>query len=701
MRKVLVFLLAAGMIQNPSVRAQQAQPSTFSITSNLVVVNVAARDKAGNLMTNLKKEDFILLEDGKPQRIDVFELQKLDGDALPVLKEGAPATIVEAVRPTQIAAGATAATGKANPIKFQDKRLLALFFDFSSMPQTDQVRAIDAGEKFVREQLTTTDLVAIMTFSNRFKIVQEFTADRELLLDVLHKMSLGEGADLSADGATGADEDDDSGGFVADDSEFNMFNTDRKLAALETAAKKLGVYAEKKALVYFSSGVSKTGMENQSQLRSTINAAVRANVAFYPVDARGLVATPPAGDASTASPRGTAVFSGRSQGQQKAKFQDQQETLFSLAADTGGKALLDNNDLAMGIRQAQKDINSYYILGYYSSNDAKDGRFRKIQVKMANAALQAKLDYRAGYYAQKTWAKFNSSDKERQLEEALVAGDPVSELPIALEIDYFRIAKDRYFVPLSVKIPGSAIALAKKKGGEGTEIEFIGQVRDPRGKMVGGVRDTIPVKFTEESAAQLAKRQLHYDAGLSLPPGDYVLKFLVRENQTGKMGTFESNFTIPDLAGQSKGLRVSSVVWSNQKEKLSAAVGTAGEKAKTLALSPLVADGQKLVPSVTRVFRKEQNLLVYLEVYDPALNDQKKASVMAELSLMQGGRKVFASQPLRKSDLAASRFATLPLQFQIPLSKLSPGEYTAQVNIIDSTGRKFAFSRGSIVLLAN
>src|SRR5438270_372403 len=114
-----------------------------------------------------------------------------------------------------------------------------------------------------------------------------------------------------------------------------------------------------------------------------------------------------------------------------------------LAADTGGKPLLDANDLTLGIRQAQQDISSYYIVGYYSTNAAEDGRFRKIQVRLANTQLQAKLDFRTGYYASKTFQKFTSTDKERQLEEALSLGDPVSELPLALEVDYFRVAKDR------------------------------------------------------------------------------------------------------------------------------------------------------------------------------------------------------------------------------------------------------------------
>jgi len=591
----------------------------------------------------------------------------------------------------------------AAPTRHQDKRLMALFFDFSSMPQPDQVRARDSAVKFLSSQMTASDMVSIMTFGNRLQVVEDFTDDRDRLLDTLHKMALGEASELAATAATSAEEGDDSGAFTADDTEFNIFNTDRKLSAIEDAAKKLSVYPEKKALIYFSSGVSKTGVENQSQLKSTVNAAVRANVSIYSVDARGLVATPPGGDASTASPRGTGVFSGTKQQSQRDSFNDSQETLTSLSSDTGGKALLDSNDLTMGIRQAQTDINSYYILGYYPSNSALDGKYRKIQVKLATPQLQAKLDYRAGYYAAKTFQKFTAGDKERQLEEALTLGDPVSELPLALEVDYFRVARDRYFVPISVKIPGSVLALAKKGGKQTTDLDFIGQVRDASGKLVGGVRDNITVKLTDANAERLGNRNLQYDAGLTLGPGQYSLRFLARENQSGKMGTFETKFTVPDL-NAGRNLRLSSVILSSQKEPVAAAVGSAGDNKRLLAGHPLVDNGQKTVPSITRVFRKDQTLYVYFEVYDPALPNAsgegaRTPSLTAEIDLLQGARKAFSSPPVRVNKLATTRPGVAPFSFQIPLARIAGGQYVAQVNVIDENGRHFAFPRNSMVVL--
>src|SRR5678809_405370 len=153
----------------------------------------------------------------------------------------------------------------------------------------------------IRDRMTASDLVSIMAYGNRFDVLEDFTADRDRLLSRLQKLAFGEGAGLADVAATSADEGDDSGTFVADDTEFNVFNTDRKLSALEDATKKLAAYPEKKALIYFASGLSLTGIENQSQLRATVNSAVRANVSFYPVDSRGLVATSPVGDASASS----------------------------------------------------------------------------------------------------------------------------------------------------------------------------------------------------------------------------------------------------------------------------------------------------------------------------------------------------------------------------------------------------------------
>ncbi len=373
--------------------------------------------------------------------------------------------------------------------------------------------------------MTKSDLMAIMTFSNDVNVVEDFTDDRDLLLKDLKNLTVGEGQGF--DEATSDDSTADTGAaFTQDDTEFNIFNTDRQLSALESAVKMLGSLNEKKALVYFASGMSRNGTDNQAQLQATVNAALRANVSFYPIDARGLVASAPLGDATKASPGGSGMYTGSSARSSQSNFQSQQETLFTLATDTGGKALLDNNDLSVGIQQAQKDMSSYYILGYYSHNDKLDGHFRAVKISMRDPSVQSrfsKFEYTKGYYAGKEWKNFNATDKERSLTEALMLGDPVTDIEIAMDVYYFRLAKDRYFIPIVAKMPGSELETVKHNGAESTNIDMIGVLKDSTGKQVQNFRESIPLKLKDSTEQELAKHSIEYDAGCVLPPGTRLL----------------------------------------------------------------------------------------------------------------------------------------------------------------------------------
>ncbi|HTS61336.1 MAG TPA: VWA domain-containing protein [Candidatus Acidoferrales bacterium] len=719
MRPIIATLLSALMalpaLPQQSPASAPAAPkgiAKFGATTQLVIVDVSLKDKDGKPAKGLKASDFIVTEDGRKQDVKICEYQELEetiappppvparksdpaAPATPAAAPAAPAPpVVKSLTANQIA------PSRPGEVKYKDRRLMVMFFDMTSMPIQDQVRAQTAAEKFLKTQMRPADLMAIMTFSSDLDVKQDFTDDKDALQKTIKSLIIGEGSDLAALGSTGADNEEDTGAaYTADDTEFNIFNTDRKLAALESAARMLGSLPEKKALVYFASGVSKTGVENEAQLRATINAAIRNNVSFYPIDARGLVASAPLGDATKASPGGAGMYSGSSARTQQSQFQDQQETLYTLAADTGGKALLDNNDLSLGIQQAQKDISSYYVLGYYSSNEKLDGRYRKIKVELAPqlASRYGKPDHRPGYFAGKEFGKFTSSDKERQLAEALMLGDPMTDLSVALEVDYFRLARDRYFVPITVKIPGSELELAKSGGAETTKLDFIGEVRDAKGAVQGNVRDAQDIKLKGDNTGQLSKRTLAYDTGFTLPPGTYTLKFLARENQTGKMGTFETKFVIPDLTTDIKHVPISSVVLSNQRMDMSQSLATAEKDKKLLAQNPLIEGNQKLVPSVTRVFRKDQDMFVFLHAYEPEA--QTTQPLVASVSFYRGKVKAFETAPMEIKDGLDPKSKALPVRVSVPLGKLQPGRYTCQVSILDPRAQKFSFWRAPIVML--
>lgn len=657
MRKFPALLLVAALL---------GQELKFETSAQLVVVNVTVKGRDGQPVPGLKREDFHVFEDGKPVSLAVFEYQQLSKEVLAAVPIPKPAHLPppEELEP-------------APKPSYRDKRLLVLFFDFSSLPQMDLIRAKDAAAEFLSKQVTASDLIAIYTFSTKLKKAVDFTADREQLLKTVQSFGVASGLEQDPAAADVIEnvEDEDSA-LVTGETEFAIFNTDRKLGALEDLSKELAVIPEKKAVVYFSSGVAKSGMDNESQLQAAVNAAVRAGVALYPIDVRGLIAMAPAGDASKGAPRGTGIFSGAQQRQTRQRVDGQQETLFTLAADTGGRALLDSNNLTLGIVNAQKDVESYYTLAYYSTNTAKDGRFRKIRVDLAERK-DVKLDYRPGYYSDKVWNQFDSSDKEKQLSEAMALGNPVTELPLAVELLYFRLDKGRYFVPLAVKIPGSQVGVKSGK----TDLDFVGSVKDAKGRTVATLRDSIKVKLPEGAAEKLAQRSLLYDAGFQLTPGQYRIKVLARENQAGKLGTFEAKFTVPDL-DQGGAAAVSSLVLGTGRETMAALVGKAGKPKKSGELNPLIQDGKKLAPSVTHVFRRPQTMTVFSETYS--------AGTMARLALFHEKKQIWQSAPLRP---AAGRAGAFAVETAVRLGRLQPGEYVCQLTVIDPAAQRFEVRR--------
>ncbi|HEY1950322.1 MAG TPA: VWA domain-containing protein [Bryobacteraceae bacterium] len=695
-----IFLAAPPLF--PQQRQQTVRP-TFSINTNVVVTNVTVLDRNGNPIENLTKDDFQLYEDGKLQKLQAVDLQRLTSKAMPPLTDAEPA-VAPAPKGYNPAAEKKA-TQTTLVTKYQDRRLMVMLFDFSSMQPAEQIRAKDAAIKFLTSQMSSSDSVSIMVYGSELKTVQDFTGDRDLLIATINKFHIGDSSENATFADEGADAQDASGQFTADETEFNIFNADLKLSALESAARTLGQYPEKKALIYISSGIQKNDVDNQSQLRATVNTAIRSNVAFYPIDARGLTALVPGGDATQAGAVGNNLYNGSGQKSLKDNFNNQQETLATLAIDTGGKALLDSNDLAAGIRQVQQDFSSYYVLSYVSANNAMDGRYRRIQVKLSPklADLKAKLNYRQGYYGPSTFAHMRDADKESQLSQALVSDNPVTDLPISVEIDYFRIEKDKYFAPISVKIPGSSLAFHGKGSKQATELDFIAEVFDARNRPAANVRDTIPLKLAGDVAGQVTRKSIQYDTGVTLTPGTYKLRFVARENGEGKVGTFEAPFVIPDLSNQ-KSLRFSSIILSNQREPVANQVAGVKNSKKLVASNPLIDDGKKLMPSVTRVFRPGQNLLIYAEVYDPTIPDYlpenfRRANIAASFAIYRGDKKVFETAAVRANRLAENRDGTLPVWLQLPVNSIEPGKYEGQLNLIDEFGRKFAFPRRSLAVL--
>jgi VWFA-related protein len=715
MRKLTALLLAS--IFGVSSTAQQigqnksadAQDNfTMSVKVQLVVEAVVVKDKQGNPIRGLTAKDFAVTEDNVPQTIKFCEHQDLAETAKPLPPSKRSEEDVKIYKRLAREKIAPETTGNE---RYKNRRLLALYFDMSAMRPADQLRALQAAQQFIRTQMTTVDLVSIMRYNTgSVDILQDFTQDRDRLLSILETMIVGEGQD-SAEDVDDASSSDTGAAFGQDDSEFNIFNTDRQLSALQTAAHMLGQLNEKKSLIYFAGGMRLNGVDNQAQMHATVDAAIKAGVSFWPIDARGLVAQAPLGDATQGSQGNSGIYTGTAANAVTANFQYSQDTLYSLAADTGGKALLDTNDLDRGILQAQDAISDYYIIGYYTTNPARNGRFRRVKIAL-NQTLEAKLDYRQGYYADKEFSKFTAVDKERQLEDALMLEDPVTELSIAMEIDHFQLNRAEYFVPIVIKIPGRELALAKRGGAEHTLIDFVGEIKDMvGGTTVSNVRDYVNIKLSDATAAELAHRPIEYDTGFTLLPGKYMIKFLARDDETGRIGTYQTTFVIPNLNKEDKRVAISSVVLSSQRVELKNAIydaAKAKDRAKDDAVNPLVQDGKKLVPSVTRVFSQNRDIYVYLQAYKPPSAPPSTSTptapptptqpVMAFVTLYANGSEAFKTQPIAVAPNAATRLGITPLNFDVSAANLKPGQYECQVTVLDPASGKAAFWRAPIVI---
>jgi VWFA-related protein len=693
----LTFSLAVGVL---CVTPSAAQQPTFRSGTKLVIQTVSVKDKDGKPIEGLTARDFVVTEDGEPQTVSFVEYQRLDNEAPASTQTtiAADSAARPSSTPVQPVTEARIAVSASGDIKYRNRRLVVLYFDMSALPPADLSRAYSAALTFIKDQMQAPDLLAIMSFEGgAVRVKQDFTDNRETLRDVINRMIFGN--DLDGDGIP--DTTTDMGtAFGQDDAEFNILNTDRQLSALQTAMSMLGGLPDQKSLVYFSSGLRLNGTDNQAQLRATTNAALRASVSIFPVDARGLVASPPLGDAAQRSPGGLGMFTGQLAQNMVTGFQRSQDTLYSLAKDTGGKAMFDYNDLSMGIVQAEQAVTSYYILGYYTTHSSPDGKFHRVKVSLRDG-VAGELAYRQGYFADREFAKFTNADKERQLEEALMLDNPVTDITIAMEVNYFQLNRAEYFVPVAVKIPGSELALARRGGAQHTLIDFIGEVKDDYGITMQNVRDKLDIKLTDETASQLSKHPIQYETGFTLLPGKYMIKFLARDAETGRIGTFQTAFTIPNLNREEQRLPTSSVVLGSQRVALGDALYNAQKNEKTAAaaqaVDPLIHDGEKLIPSVTRVFSKNRDLLIYLQAYQR--NATTTEPMVAFVSFYRGDVKVYEAPPIAVTDGLDARSKAVPVRLTVPLRDLPMGRYECQVSVLSPGSEKVAFSRTPIVVV--
>jgi VWFA-related protein len=721
-RRILAALAAASLVASP-LGAQSSQPqtpqpqavpvnprqgpappptnkpvpggkATIRSTVSLVEIDVQVTNRDGKPVKGLKQEQFSVTEDGKAQTISTFEYNDIERVETAGKGEEAPITVP---------LGTITSPEEIKSV-VRDHRMIVMFFDLTSLQAEDLLRSTRAAQKYLQEQMTPADLVAVVAFGNTLKIVANFTNDRELLKQSVDALVPGHEAALSqlADAATAANgetavTEDTGAAFTADDTEFNIFNTDRKLAAVEALCEVLEGIPGKKSIIQFTSGITQTGEENRSELIAATNSANRSNVSIYSVDSRGLLTATPGGDASTGASGGNAMFTGATVISQSQSRQDSRDTLATLAGDTGGRTFFDVGDFGKVFQSVQNDTSGYYLVGYYSTNAANDGAWRRVHMKIDPLPAGVHIRAREGYYAPKNFGVFTTEDRERQLEEAFQSETPEVELPLAVETSEFRLNANQVFVPIDAKLAPSALQWAQKRGSRETAFDFAAEVRDAKSnRVVGALRDTITVKIDAEHFQDIQQHALVYQGGIILAPGEYKLKFLARENESGRIGTFEQNISL--APPQLDRLQVSSLLLSSQVE---AVQNTAQIKTQALAQdaklksSPLDVGGERIIPSVTRVFTGEQTLYIFFQAYAPQKADAN--SLRAGLVFFRSGQRL-SDTPMVAPTEYDEKSRTASFRLSLPLSGLSAGRYTVQAIVVDAGTAYAAFARNYFAL---
>ena len=724
-QRFLVALLAVGLTASPAMPQSQQQstpaptavpapppPATDSTrppnqvpplrtTSDLVRIDVEVTDRSGASIKGLRADQFTVTDNGKPQKISSFVYADIEAIEQAGNEDQKPITIpVDPPAPLPEEAVTNAV---------RDRRLLVLFFDMTSMENDDLLRAHDAAQKFIDKQMTPADLVSVVTYGNRLSVWADFTNDRKVLAKAIARLIPGVSSGL-ADNLYAAAQNGEydvqeytGAAYTADETEFNVFNTDQKLAAVEGLANVLGSIPGRKAIVQFTGGITQTGEENRTELRAATDAANLADVSIYSIDARGLFATVPGGDATANAATGNSIFTGAAVYHQTDQRQDSRDTLATLSSDTGGHAFFDLGDLSQAFPQIEKEYGGYYLVGYtLASNIKRDGTWHSIRVKVN--APGAHVRSREGYFAPRDFQHLQKEDRDQQLADSLESQNPIVELAVAVETSMFRLSDQQFYVPIAAKLSSSALEWAQKRGQHQAEFDFAAEIRvASTGRVVAHLRDTIQVHLDQERFQQVNQSSLLYQGGVVLAPGNYNLKFVAREDETGKIGTFEQSLLIP-LPPSDK-ITLSSVLLSSQLvpvEKTSE-VQTKGQGVRAkLTASPLEVNGARIVPSVTRFFDQQQTLYVFFQAYYPEKAEKSETfdpnTLRAGLIFFRNGFQINAS-PLLAPTAIDTKSRTASYRISLPLAKLPTGRYTVQAIVIAPGTQQSAFGRAYLALI--
>jgi VWFA-related protein len=684
--RICLVLLACGLLsaapvaQQPPAAQPPSPPLTFKVEVNYVEIDAVVTDDQGNFVRNLTKDDFQVVEDGKPQAVSVF------ADVNIPIERADPPLYAKASIPPDVATNRTPFEGRVFIIVIDD-----LHINFS---RTSRVRA--AARQFVERYVGTNDLVAVINTRGRTDATQDFTSNRQLALNAVDR-AMGQGAESSTKAAL-ADYAMNQGVQGMDsrvNRDFNDLerytNGRNTLETLKSVSEFVaGMRGRRKAVVLFSEGINydtvnaiqnRYATDIQQEMNNLIAAATRANAIIYAVDPRGVTSGMEDAIDISSFPTDNSI----SVTDLQDELRISQDSLRAMANQTGGIAVLNQNDFRTGFSRILDDNSNYYVLGYYPTNDKRDGKFRKVQVNVSKPGVKVRA--RKGYYASKGKPETKPAGKEGttpELRDALMSPIPISGLTLAAAATPFRGPSPNDAIALSLEIDGTNLKFDKKEDGLlHNDIEISLFASDAAGKIKDGARDVLALKLRPQTYDIVSKSMIRVVRRLQVPPGRYSLRIGARDSNAGTVGSLVYALDAPDFSKAP--LTMSGI----------AITSASASRIPTTNADPKVNEFKDILPSAptaSREFPQGDTLAIFSEVYDNLGKTPHRVQMTASV-LTDEGKTAFTTSDERRSEELQGASGGYGYTVQIPLAGIAPGRYVLRVDAKATTGNEPAVSR--------
>ena len=705
--KVLFVAVLVALLASPCV----AQDDVVRVKSNLVNIDVLVKDKKGKYVADLKAEDFTIFENGVPQKIEFFD-----------------APLVGASNRTSAAATGGVKAEPAVPPGVT-RNYVTLVVDTQTTDITNLKQVREGTVKYIREQITDSDVVALLTVTNGLQLLQPFTHDKAKLIAALENLDVRaasknlEQANIAENinslrvelqGANGAPIDSPAGGsnaarimimqtmlaqFIKLRTALSLQQSRPVLAAVAAICEGLRPIPGKKTLVLFSQGFVTPAVLDW-QVQSTIDIANRANVAIYIIDSAGLRASAP----TSTSLGGTSALGGisaatsqeqriRAVGGETVFDTSRQEgasreydILYRMSGDTGGRFLKGNNDIGQGLERINHEIQSRYTLAYRSTNQNFDSSFRKVKIEVRRP--DAQIISRSGYYAIPPEEIVLLSPADKKLFDNFGAIESNSAMPVSVSLSHFRSRDGFYTVPLAIELPPEAVQVERKGDKRLMQLEVLGILKMTPDKMLSRLGGHFNVSLTDREYQTIVSNKIYYRQDLMLTPGDYTIDLIVRDRQSGKMSARREHLVLPDLDAEfaTTGLVLSRYV----------------EAANPQATEPDVFAIRKtsIRPSAARQFRATDNLVMLMAVYNAANSpDTGKPMVRVTARLMKDGQPATKPLDFVLTEIDNEPVPHLTFAEYIRLTGMTPGSYTVTIESKDMVTKKLVKQEASFQIV--